>query len=143
MISPTPRRLLVSAAFAAIVVVGVGCRTAPPSHAEPAAAGSFAGSKPWLRTELFMGPLPIPEWQRFLSEVVTPRFPSGFTVLEAQGQWQAPSGEIRSLPSRVLVLLHPADTASETGIESIRTIFKERFGHISVLRSTSPATVGF
>ena len=143
MISPTPRRLLVSAAVAAIVVVGAGCRTAPASHAGPAAAGSFAGSKPWLRTELFTGPVPIPEWQSFLSEVVTPRFPSGFTVLEAQGQWQAPSGEIRSLPSRVLVLLHPADTASETGIESIRTIFKERFGHISVLRSTSQATVGF
>ncbi len=90
-----------------------------------------------------MAAVPSAEWQRFLSEVVTPRFPGGFTVLEAQGQWQAPSGEIRSLPSRLLVLLHPADTASEAGIESIRTAFKDRFHQVSVLRSTSPATVGF
>jgi len=143
MISPTPRRLLVSAVVAALVLVGVGCRTAPASPAAAVVTTNFAGSKPWLRTELYMGAVPTSEWQRFLSEVVTPRFPGGFTVLEAQGQWQAPSGEIRSLPSRVLVLLHPADTASETGIESIRTGFKERFHHVSVLRSTSPATVGF
>jgi hypothetical protein len=90
-----------------------------------------------------MGAVPAAEWTRFLSEAVTPRFPGGFTVLEAQGQWQAPSGEIRSLPSRMLVLLHPADAASEAGIESIRSAFKERFHHISVLRSTSAATVGF
>lgn len=143
MISPTPRRLLVSSVFAALVAAGVGCRTAPASHAEPAAAGSFAGSKPWLRTELYMAAAPPAEWQRFLSEVVTPRFPGGFTVLEAQGQWQAPTGEIRSLPSRLLVLLHPADAASEAGIESIRTAFKDRFHQVSVLRSTSAATVGF
>lgn len=143
MIPTTPRRLLVSLVFAALVVVGVGCQTAPASNAEPAAAGSFAGSKPWLRTELYMAAAPTTEWQRVLSEVVTPRFPGGFTVLEAQGQWQGPSGKIRSLPSRLLVLLHPADAASEAGIESIRTAFKDRFHQISVLRSTSPATVGF
>ncbi len=143
MIPTTPRRLLVSLVFAALVVVGVGCQTAPASNAEPAAAGSFAGSKPWLRTELYMAAAPTTEWQRFLSEVVTPRFPGGFTVLEAQGQRQGPSGKIRSLPSRLLVLLHPADAASEAGIESIRTAFKDRFHQISVLRSTSPATVGF
>lgn len=135
-----PLRTSLSAlASAAILLAGTGCQS--PSGTVPPAA--FDGSQAWLRTELYMGAIPAAEWQRFLSEVVTPRFPGGFTVLEAQGQWQAPSGEIRSLPSRVLVLLHPADPKSETGIESVRSAFKERFHHVSVLRSTSPATVGF
>lgn len=126
-------------AATAILVAGTGCQS--PSGAVPPKA--FAGSQAWLRTELYMGAVPVADWQRFLSGEVTPRFPGGFTVLEAQGQWQAPSGEIRSLPSRVLVLLHPADPKSEAGIESIRSAFKERFRHVSVLRSTSSATVGF
>lgn len=133
------RTFLAVVSAAALLVAGTGCHT-PSAAVAPA---PFAGSKAWLRTELYMGTAPAADWQRFLSEVVTPRFPGGFTVLEAQGQWQAPSGEIRSLPSRVLVLLHPADPKSEAGIESIRSAFKERFLHVSVLRSTSPATVGF
>jgi hypothetical protein len=138
-----PRDLLVATAVSALLLVGGGCGTKPASRPSALVPGVFTGSKPWLRTELYMGTVPASDWERFLAEEITPRFPGGFTVLDAQGQWQAPSGEIQSLPSRVLVLLHPADVASESRIESIRAAFKDRFRRISVLRSTAPATVGF
>jgi hypothetical protein len=90
-----------------------------------------------------MGAVPAEDWKQFLADTVTPKFPAGFTVLDAYGQWRSPAGEIRSLPSRVLVILHPPDAASEEGIEEIRTAFKKRFGHVSVLRATAPASVRF
>ena len=51
-----------------------------------------------LRTTLYFG-LSRPngsvselEWQIFLRDEVTKRFPEGFTVWEAQGQWRTPAG---------------------------------------------------
>lgn len=90
-----------------------------------------------------MGAVEPDAWRDFLEKNVTPKFPAGFTVYEAYGQWRSPQGEIRSLPSRVLVILHPPDSASESGIEAIRKDFKDRFHHVSVLRATAPARVAF
>ena len=44
------------------------------------------------------------EWQIFLRDEVTKRFPGGFTVWEAQGQWQSSKGSIDQERSKVLLL---------------------------------------
>ena len=54
------------------------------------------------------------EWQVFLRDEVTTRFPEGLTVWEANGQWRRPDGEIDHERSRVLLLVHP-DTATARG----------------------------
>ena len=139
----TPATSRILSLVVAILVGLPGCATRGITTSSQAPS-TFAGqAKGWIRTELYMGAVPAEDWKRFLADSVTPRFPDGFTVLDAYGQWRAPGGEIRSLPSRVLVLLHPPDTASETGIEEVRSEFKKRFGHISVLRASAPAAVGF
>jgi hypothetical protein len=97
----------------------------------------------WLRTELYVGAVPMADWQDFLSAVVTPLFPDGFTVLEGYGQWRDPGMEIHQIPTRVLIVLHPANARSEQAIETIRTTYKTRFNHVSVLRSTAPTLVSF
>ena len=44
------------------------------------------------------------EWQDFLRDVITPRFPGGLTILDAHGQWQPPSGDLHRESTRVLLL---------------------------------------
>ena len=75
-----------------------------------------ASSAPQLRTTLYFG-LARPkgavtelEWQLFLRDEVTSRFPGGLTVWEAEGQWRTPAGSIDHEQSKVLLLVHP-DTA--------------------------------
>ena len=66
-----------------------------------------ASSAPQLRTTLYFG-LARPkgavtelEWQLFLRDEVTRRFPDGLTVWEAEGQWRTPAGSIDHEQSKV------------------------------------------
>jgi Protein of unknown function (DUF3574) len=61
-----------------------------------------ASSAPQIRTTLYFG-LSRPkgsvselEWQIFMRDEVTKRFPDGLTVWQAEGQWQTPGGGIAS-----------------------------------------------
>jgi hypothetical protein len=97
----------------------------------------------YYRTELYMG-MSIPggsmindaDWERFLSDVVTPLFPDGFSVLTGRGQYREASGTIAKEPSHVLVFLYARAKRKDAGakIESIRTEYKRRFAQESVLR---------
>ncbi len=100
-------------------------------------------SESYNRTELYLG-MSIPgggtvseaAWEQFLSEVVTPMFPDGFTVLGGRGQYREASGTIAKEPSHVLVFLYrKADRkVAGTKIETIRGEYKKRFSQESVLR---------
>lgn len=72
-------------------------------------------------------------WQRFVDEIVTPRFEAGLTHWPASGQWKSADGEILREPSRVLQLLHPGDRASRDAIDRIVEEYKRRFEQESVL----------
>ena len=74
-----------------------------------------------IRTTLYFG-LSRPkgsvselEWQIFLRDEVTRRFPDGLTVWQAEGQWLNPAGNIDREQSKVLLLVH-ADTLSGAGV---------------------------
>jgi len=55
------------------------------------------------------------EWRTFLRQHVTPRFPDGLTVWEAQGQWRRSDGRVARERSKVLLLVHD-DTAVARGV---------------------------
>ena len=97
-----------------------------------------------LRTDLYFGSGTVnaAAWARFVSNVVTPRFPDGLTILDARGQWRGPAGILRE-PTRVLVIYHRDDSASGARIEAIRTIYRRRFAQASVLRADSEACLGY
>lgn len=102
-----------------------------------------AAPEKYYRTELYFG-RSIPgggtvsddDWDQFLAEVVTPRFPDGFTILNGLGQYREKSGKIITEPSEVLVFLYSKKTKTEsrTKIEEIRTAYIKRFKQESVLR---------
>ena len=50
------------------------------------------------------------EWQLFLRDEVTSRFPAALTVWEAEGQWRTPAGSIYHEQSEVLLFVHPDTT---------------------------------
>ncbi len=81
-------------------------------------------------------------WQSFLAEVVTPRFPDGFTSLEGYGQWRGPSG-VTAERTHVLVIFYRRDKTSEDRIETIRSAYRTTFAQASVLRADTAACVGF
>ena len=137
------RRFGRSSLLLLILVIGVaGCQTPRRTPATSLVNRPEAPVR-WVRTELYFGAVEAKEWQRFLSEVVTPRFPAGLTVLEANGQWLGRDQVVHPVPTRILILLHPGDPKSNESIEFIRRDYKAEFHHESVLRSDSPATVSF
>jgi uncharacterized protein DUF3574 len=66
--------------------------------------------------------------------VVTPLFPEGLTWFDVQGQWRAPDGVTRKLPSRMLIVLYADNRRNELAIEQVRREFKNQFHHLAVLR---------
>lgn len=104
----------------------------------------------YYRTELYMG-MSIPggglvseeAWEKFLSEVVTPLFPDGFSVLDGRGQYREASGTIAKEPSHVLVFLYRKSDrkAASVKIEKIRGEYKKRFSQESVLRVDTTKSV--
>lgn len=117
---------------------------APPGIACPATATAMA------RLELVFGttrpggaPVSEDEWQAFLDEVVTPRFPDGLTVLSGYGQYRAKNGKIVKEGAKLLLVWHLPSGDSEARIEAVRAAYKERFGQESVLRADGLSCVGF
>lgn len=97
----------------------------------------------FIRTELYFGfgkpdgsEVTTEEWAKFLADEVTPRFPGGFTVLEALGQYRGTNGVIIKEKSRVLVLLHPKKDrkVNDVKIEEIRAAYKKAFQQEGVMR---------
>ncbi len=103
-----------------------------------------------IRTELYFGlsirggkKVSPAQWDAFLRDEVTPRFPTGFTILDGTGQWQDERGRIVRERSKMLILLHDDDLESAAKIEAVRAAYKRRFDQESVLRSNQLASVAF
>jgi len=103
----------------------------------------------YLRTELFFGTAKADgsavsdeEWQKFLADEVTPRFPAGFTVVEGNGQFRD-EGKIVREKSFVLIVLYPVKTrkSSRRKIEQIRSAYVKAFQQKSVMRVDFPQAV--
>lgn len=107
----------------------------------------------WVDTRLYFGLGPADAadkgtseaaWRDFLDKEVTPRFPSGLSVIDVYGQWQ---GKQQTAPNRerskLLVIDYPATPENESKIEAIRLAWKQRTHAQSVLKVTQPADVSF
>jgi Protein of unknown function (DUF3574) len=73
------------------------------------------------------------EWQTFLRDDVTPRFPNGLTVLEGDGQWLRPDGSIGRERAKVLVILHDDNDATNDAVKALVLRYKQQFAQQSVL----------
>ncbi|MGH8472921.1 MAG: DUF3574 domain-containing protein, partial [Gammaproteobacteria bacterium] len=86
----------------------------------------------------------IREFAGFLKEIVTPRFPDGFTVLEGHGQFRDRHGTLVREDARIVVLSYaPLDRTAGARIEAIRAAYAQAFRQESVLRADGTACVSF
>ena len=98
-----------------------------------------AKSTAQVRTTLYFG-LARPkgavtelEWQLFLRDEVTKRFPEGLTVWEAEGQWRSAAGTIDHEQSKVLLLVHPDAAAARQSVQDLIEAYRRGFQQESVL----------
>jgi hypothetical protein len=98
----------------------------------------------FARTELFFGSakpdgseVTMEEFQQFLDDEITPRFPDGLTLLMGLGQFRGSSGVIIQERSMLLILLYPVEVRRDSSvkIEEIREAYKKLFQQESVLRA--------
>ena len=73
------------------------------------------------------------EWDRFAAQEITRRFPEGFTVFDARGQWMSlVSGKISREASRVVrVAVAPGGSVAER-VEAVAASYRTRFKQESV-----------
>jgi hypothetical protein len=120
----------------------------PASRDDDVAAGRACRTgDPFFRTELFFGSqkpdgtfVTEAEFQQFLNDEITPRFPDGLTLLTGLGQFRGSSGVIQRERSMLLILLYPTGAARKANqnIEQIRAIYERNFQQESVLRADDP-----
>lgn len=80
----------------------------------------------------------------FLDAEVTPRFPDGLTVLDAQGRWRTAAGGVETEASKVLVLVLPADKAgTDAGLAAVRDAYRRAFRQESVLMTSQDICASF
>ena len=83
------------------------------------------------------------DWQTFLGEVITPRFPEGLTAWAAAGQWRNPAGEVQKEESYVLHVVHGDEAKYDVAVHAIVEDYKSRFHQEAVLRVRTPTCISF
>jgi len=144
-------RVLLSASFPLVFAAGLAAGT---EWQTPVGAQGFTvtmdcgvASAAQIRTTLYFG-LSRPkgsvselEWQIFLRDEVTKRFPDGLTVWQAEGQWQNSAGSIDREQSKVLLLVHADSAAARQSIQDVIQAYRKTFDQQSVLWESSRVCV--
>lgn len=143
-------RTLMAVSFALIFAAGfvAGERWQTPMRAQGLTVTMDCGSSAaQIRTTLYFG-LSRPkgavselEWQIFVRDEVTKRFPDGLTVWEAEGQWLTPAGSIDREQSKVLLLVHADTPAARQSVQAVIQAYRTTFEQQSVLWESSRVCV--
>ncbi len=102
------------------------------------------------RHELFFG-LELPggneihetDFDTFMNSVVTPLFPDGLTVLDAEGQYRTAAGVLVDEPTKVVVLIYPDNAEVRERIAEIIAQYRSQFRQESVGWVRTPACASF
>lgn len=135
------RSSLAAAAVVAALSLGACAQAVAPMCAAPL--------KSALQIELYFGrdkptggEVSEADWAQFLTEIVTPRFPDGFSVVNVEGQTRELSGRIvRERTKRLAVVVFDAP-AHRAKIDQIVETYRQRFSQYGVFRIEQPVCAG-
>jgi hypothetical protein len=128
-------------AAAIVLALAAACNVASAQQLQ-----CSGNQKSWLVAELLFGRDHVSDarWSRFLADEITPRFPDGLTVYDAQGQWRAPaSSAISKQRSKVVMIAMPPGPDNDSRLQQIVEAYKTRFKQQSVGLIVRPACVSF
>jgi hypothetical protein len=135
-------RLASFAAVASVLALG-GCASLNPPTCP-------VGQEPMRTAQLFFGQnigdkpgVTEADFRKFIDQELTPRFPSGLTVLDGGGQWQGDENRMIREASKVVVLVLPNGPEAGKKLNDVRKAYKARFKQESVLLITQAACVDF
>jgi hypothetical protein len=100
-----------------------------------------------LRTTLYFGTnrpngsVSELDWQLFVRDEVTTRFPDGLTVWDAYGQWKPPGGELTQERSKVLLIVHDDSAPARKSVLDVIARYRKMFEQQSVLWETAQVCV--
>jgi hypothetical protein len=147
-----PRRRRI-AAFAALAMIGLGLiGVFIPSPAIAQGPPCHAPALPMLRIELMFGrnvgdDLAVTEdaWAGFLSNEVVPRFPDGFSVVDAAGpRTDKPTANLfLAEPSKIIIIIAPDHPETEQRIAAVEAAYKKQFQQQSVVVATRSVCASF
>ena len=124
--------------LAAALLVAAGCAAEPEFRCPE-------GLQEVVRYELFFGldhadgrSVSAEEWEAFVADTITSRFPWGLSVLDVKGQWQRPDGVIERENTKLVMLAYPPPLADGMVlIDEISREYQRRFDQDPVFRSIS------
>ena len=129
-------------AWLALCLLAATAQAQEPTCAAPA--------KAMLRAELMFGRtigggLGVTEarWRDYVARELTPRFPDGLTVLDAQGQWRNPQGVLTRERSKLVIVVTTDDAGARERLAAAAEAYKRRFHQQSVGVVTRPACAAF
>jgi hypothetical protein len=133
----------------ALAALGACAPSAPP-RTRPVPAVACATAAPAQRqiTLYFgrgrrVGEVSDSEWTSFVAEALAPRFPKGFTVWDAAGQWQDSTGAIVHERSKVVRLIAESPAPARHAVAEIVADYRRRFEQEAVLQTEADVCVGW
>ncbi|AOJ33062.1 DUF3574 domain-containing protein [Burkholderia metallica] len=143
------RSLSLGLVFGLAVLSGCAAPSAPV--AGDAAFCTQAGGSRQLQADLLFGrdiagrgPVTDAERAAFLADVVTPRFPDGFTLWDTHGQWRDRTTGRITIEHSFVVRIVAGDTHETVDrVSAIRRTYAERFRQESVGVTLTPVCASF
>lgn len=134
-----------------LALLCVAMAAASPALAEPLTVTLDCGvhGKAMIRSTLFLGttkpqsarnPAAVSElqWQMFLRDEVTTRFPDGLTVMDGLGQWRGANGVVDQERSKILMLTHRDTQEARQAVQDIAAAYRRAFEQEAVLWEMAP-----
>jgi hypothetical protein len=137
--------------FLAVLVGFVAASMIPMNRQSVSAADATCGKngKSHMRTTLYFGlsrtggSISDAEWTGYLRDEVTPRFPNGLTVWDADGQWRAADSTINRERAKVLLVVHDGKSKSLQSLIELVDRYKAMFQQESVLWESAGVCAAF
>jgi len=137
--------------FIAVLVAFVAASLIPMNRQSVSAADLACGKngKSHMLTTLYFGlsrtsgAISDAEWTGYLRDEVTPRFPNGLTVWDADGQWRAADSTINRERAKVLLVVHDGKSKSLQSLIELVDRYKAMFQQESVLWESAGVCAAF
>ena len=139
------RRL--GALIVAVALAGLaGCVSTTVVKAPPCPAGQEAQRTAQLFFGRNIGGQPgvsEADFQKFVDQEITPKFPDGLTVMDGGGQWRGDENRLIREAAKVVLIVLPKRADAPARIEAVRNAYKIRFHQDAVLLITQSSCVSF